>query len=944
MRLEPSAPDPDEILALLATYPAGVSREAQLRRYAGGAEALAQALAAAADDLVHQDAPRARRLAQAALELAEPLGQPAGLARALRSLVQALAAVGQFEAALPLSLRAYELYESAGLTVEATRTLLGRAHVLAALGRYDDARAAAEQARRTFSQAGEVVLAGVAAMNLGNIHLRLDRPAAAEALYREARAAFAREGAADWLAQADFNLGNALMQLDRPAEAAEAFAQALPFFEGRGQAVAVAMLHANLGFLELRQCRYPAALQRYQQARDTFRALGMDQDVVQMDMEIAGVYLDVNLLAEAGAAFQQAAQVFERAGQRYEAGLALAQLALTRIRQRQFTRAANALDQARQIFDQEANAVRQRTCDLYGALLHLAQANWTAAYAEALQAAAGLAEPGLAARRGLAYVTAARAALAEGGLEQAGAHLSAAAECLAGLSLPTLTYHVEHWRGRLLLAEGRAGAAQAALEAAAAAADRVRQTLPGDLLRSAYREDKLGAHQALAALLLSDAAAGQVERAFDVIERAKALALAERLSQAPARDALASTEADELERRRAQLNWYYSAYTDGHPESARSDRQALGAALRAAEREWLEFQMRRDLLTAGQWAADAALTTLGEAQARLGAEEALLQYFVADGEVLALLIRDTRVEVRRNLSSESAVTALIERLRAHFARYGLQPLHAHPHAAQLEATSRAYLRQLFEGLVAPLAASLPRRLTVLPHGVLHYVPFHALLDGETFLAERLELAYAPSATLWSYCQARPRPALSSALVLAADDARAPQIAQETAAVQGLLADAHVLAGAQAAWSGLREHAAAADLIHVAAHATFREDNALFSALRLADGWVTVNDLQALSLRSALVVLTGCETGVSRVAPGDELLGLARAWLTAGAASLVVSLWPVHDASAAGWVRQFYSRLRSGLSPAAAVREAQLAVRQAWPDPYYWAPFVTIGRA
>jgi CHAT domain-containing protein len=500
---------------------------------------------------------------------------------------------------------------------------------------------------------------------------------------------------------------------------------------------------------------------------------------------------------------------------------------------------------------------------------------------------------------------------------------------------------LEHWRGRLLLADGDTGSAVASLEAAARAAERVRQTLPSDLLRSAYREDKLGAYQALAGALLSAGNGSQLERAFAVIERAKALALAERISQAPAE--AAASPPDDLDQLRAQLNWYYSAYTDRHPESASGDRAALRAAIRQAERDLVEAVMRRDLRAPDPWKTEPTTVSLSEAQARLGPDEALLEYFVVDGEILAVLIRASGAEVRRNLATASAVANLGERLRAHFARYGLQTLYPRRHAAQLRRTTAAYLGQLHQSLVAPLADALPERLIIVPHGALHYIPFHALMEGETPMVERHQVSYAPSAALWAHCRDLPDRGTNSALVIAAGDQRIPHVEKEVVALQSQFAGLPVYAGADATWSRLQQAAPLADVVHVAAHAVFREDNALFSALRLADGWVTVNDLYGLRLRSALVVLTGCETGMSREAPGDELLGLSRAFLAAGAATLVASLWPVHDESAAAWAAEFYGHLRAGRSPAGAVRQAQLALLQAQPDPYYWAPFIAVGR-
>lgn len=105
----------------------------------------------------------------------------------------------------------------------------------------------------------------------------------------------------------------------------------------------------------------------------------------------------------------------------------------------------------------------------------------------------------------------------------------------------------------------------------------------------------------------------------------------------------------------------------------------------------------------------------------------------------------------------------------------------------------------------------------------------------------------------------------------------------------------------------------------------------------------VRDAYALKLRCALVTLSACETGLSALAPGDDLVGLARGLLLAGAPSLLVSLWMVDDAAAAELMTDFYRTLLSGARPAAALREAQRNLLSTHPHPFFWAPFMLIGR-
>jgi CHAT domain-containing protein len=97
------------------------------------------------------------------------------------------------------------------------------------------------------------------------------------------------------------------------------------------------------------------------------------------------------------------------------------------------------------------------------------------------------------------------------------------------------------------------------------------------------------------------------------------------------------------------------------------------------------------------------------------------------------------------------------------------------------------------------------------------------------------------------------------------------------------------------------------------------------------------------LNCGLVALSACETGISAVAPGDELIGLARGFFSAGAPTLLVSLWTVDDASTAALMSSFYTRLRAGDRPAAALRYAQCEILRDNPHPFFWSPFVLLGR-
>ena len=119
---------------------------------------------------------------------------------------------------------------------------------------------------------------------------------------------------------------------------------------------------------------------------------------------------------------------------------------------------------------------------------------------------------------------------------------------------------------------------------------------------------------------------------------------------------------------------------------------------------------------------------------------------------------------------------------------------------------------------------------------------------------------------------------------------------------------------------------------------------MFSSIRLGSGPLCVYDLYELRLAADLVTLSGCSTGLNVVVGGDEILGLVRGLLYAGARAVLLSLWDVHDMSTADFMQAFYGYSQSGSNKARALQLAMRELRERYPHPFYWAPFVLIGQA
>ena len=124
---------------------------------------------------------------------------------------------------------------------------------------------------------------------------------------------------------------------------------------------------------------------------------------------------------------------------------------------------------------------------------------------------------------------------------------------------------------------------------------------------------------------------------------------------------------------------------------------------------------------------------------------------------------------------------------------------------------------------------------------------------------------------------------------------------------------------------LRTLGASASFIHIASHGSFRRDNPMFSSIQLGDTWLSLFDIYNLKTTANLVTLSGCGTGMSSIVAGDELLGLVRGFLYAGARSLVVSLWDAHDRTTAEMMAIFYRNIASGKTVAASLRAAKLEI-------------------
>jgi CHAT domain-containing protein len=837
----------------------------------------------------------------------------------------------------------------------AASTQVSKLIALAMLGRYDEAVETGLRARDRFLEHGDTVAAGKVENNIGNIYFRRDLYREAEQFQLAARARLAAAGELRALAKLDNCLANTHVALHRFRSAETLYQQALRYAEGAGLTATLAEIEGNMGNFALSQGRYDRALDMLERSRRRYAALGMPHQSAVAELELADAHLELNLAAEALAVYRRVAPAFAELGMRAEQARALAQGGRAALVAGDTRGAHELLERARKLYAAEGNLVGEAYVTLTEAQLSLAEGDYALTAVLAAQAEEPLARAGAWRRMLLARWLRGEAARAQGQERLAQILLDATLKEAEQQALPQVAERCHTSLGLLAAARGESARAEESFRRAVSLIEDLREPLPAEEFRTAFVADKLAPYDELVRLCLSNEEGPRVAEAFAYAERARSRALVEMMSGGTAvhprpRDEFEAELFAQLDQLREELNWFYSrinrppAAPSGEAPRTAAAMQSLHDAVR--ERETRTLEIMRQLQQRGGHVALGRTEPLDIAclQRSLGPDTALVEYTSLDGELLAFVVKGDSIEVVRGLADEREVAEALGQFRFQIGslRYGAARMRTH--LAPLSERARRHLRTLYDLLlrrVEPLLGA--RRLVVVPHRALHYVPFHALDDGEGYVVERREVSYAPSAGVLRHCLAKPPAKFESALLMGVADEQTPRVREELAALAPLFAEATTLIDDDATVSALREQSARADVLHLACHGQFRPDSPLFSSLKLADGWLTARDAYTLDTRAGLVALSACETGVSAVAPGDELLGLVRGFLYAGAPTLLLSLWTVDDEATAELMRDFYTSLRAGARPAAALRSAQLRQMRERPHPFFWSPFVITGR-
>ncbi len=507
-----------------------------------------------------------------------------------------------------------------------------------------------------------------------------------------------------------------------------------------------------------------------------------------------------------------------------------------------------------------------------------------------------------------------------------------------------------------------------------------RSLLQSEEYKQSFFEGGLDAYVSMIGVLLES---GRADAAFNYSERARSRSFLDLLGNKAQLSRLTSGLLEEERALQARIA-ASKARLAGDEAEAVTDRKGLQRDLADAEKAYTAFLVRvrkQDKEQASLMAVEPL--TLKEVQNLLDPATTLVEYFVTDSEVYVWVVEKDKLHFQKVGLAKDKLAGLVKTLRESIFALGERDKFNELSAG------------LHKSLIAPVLPHVTgKELIIVPHDVLHYLPFHALVgpDGR-YLIEKYPIYYLSSASLLQFVKEKRRAHGDLSAVLAqarnvlafgnpdlGDPDKDLEFAElEAQEVKAAYPETSVYLRKEATEEKSKALSPNHDIIHFATHAELNENDPLSSAVLLAksdkeDGRLEVREIFGMDLKANLVVLSGCETGLGKLSTGDELVGLTRAFIYAGTPSVVASLWKVDDSSTAHLMSSFYKNLKT-MTKVEALRQAQLALIRgkgrsdllarrgiggigrlgetpssvlpapssvSTSHPYFWAPFILVG--
>ncbi len=909
-------------------------------------------------------------------------GSLAQMGNAHRTLGEPATAVGHLR-------RALALYRKCGHLPGQAEADTDLGHALVRLGRMQEAHGHYSRALELWRKLGDASGQAMTLTGVGRLHQKQGKLQAALDAYRQAlklrRAAGDLPGEAVTLN----NLGIVYRDLGELAKTVDAYQQAVAIARETGRRDREVLYLANLAVAHMTLGELQPALDGFRQALPLARALG-DRRLEQMTLaHLADVYRDLGQPEQAREILVTALELARASESRVEEAFLLMTMGWVHLDLDRCVEArehfASALELSR-----EQGARKAELHSLRGlARCHRREQRLPEALAALDQALAISRDHGYPIAEADNLQEAGEILLAAGRPEQARDQLRVALERARELTDPIREATLRGHLARAERALGRLAEARTQVEAALDKYAEVRSAVVDPELRASFRAGRFRDWEFHVDLLMElehrRPGDGSLAAALASVERSRARGLVELLAEAGVE--IHSHVASELKQRELQnarlLAGIQSRLIAELSTTQRDEarlatlRQRLEAA--RAERLRLEREIRRQ---------DPHYATIRYPQpleldgirSLLDERTALLEYVLGEERSFLFVVTPDGLTAHQ-LAPAAAIAGSVERFRAAASRP----------SRRLRSRLSQACQRLYEQLIAPAADAIAEvdTLLIVPDRELYYLPFETLMsaDGAYLLAGRA-VAYIPSASVLSSLGRPPSAPSARRFVGFAQPfdpgVLAPETPAETApepttrgsaepfqrwswrplpgsveevrSIARLFppASAAVYADTEASEGKVKRdpQVARAHFLHFAAHGLVDDHEPAYSGLLLGadpasgeDGLLQVHEIFDLRLDAELVVLSACDTGLGKRLRGEGILGLSRAFFYAGATSLVVSLWPVADASSGELMQDFYRHLQRGAGKAEALAAAkrELIAGGRYAHPFYWAPFILLGQ-
>ncbi|MCB8980587.1 MAG: CHAT domain-containing protein [Ardenticatenaceae bacterium] len=898
------------------------------------------------DKLQWRDKEQAIAHAEAIIRLGEFCQNPRHMALGEMVLGDCIAQLGnRLQEAWEWNGRAANRYLQDGDLVGWARTCIGKIGVCIELDRIGETEKTAVLAHRVLQQFNEYDLMIRLAINLMKLQSDLGRYDQTIAIFEETLPLVTKIGIMGeiHLGYLYNNVGIAYLYQSEFHQAKHYYELAEAVWTQQNKLVARDVVYQSLAYIDRMHGNYREALKRL---HGILRRMTEQQSIykVHVQMHIVECYFFLNRIEEA---YTMAIEMMRGLAQLHDAfpndlAQALRYLGMAQGRLGLYERAEQRFEQAIDIFTSlQAEAWRQFTRLLRGELA-LLQDQFLLAQTLGKETAVFFAETGQRERQTRALMLQAQAAFGLQEWRSSAGMGRAVWQHAKMLNNPILLYRAHLLLGKISRENGRYHQAKRHFLAANLAIWRLRGQLTISL-RGDFMADKSEALHAHLQLLFQQ---NQTVDAYEIVERGKSQLLRQylnnrqRLLWQPNRPAIEALLAELNRAKEAHHRLYRQVHEhellkDNEPKLSSETAQEQ---LAICERQIRSLIEQLDLSHSdNQPELGFYSNVLARVQQQIP-DGAFVAEFYTDGDKVSVFVVEHEAITAVTLPiAHAKLSEHIERLLFNIRC----ALYAGDGAANLLRVTKLRGQKLYDGLFAPLQPWLERyrQVILVPYGILHYLPFNILHNGNRYFVETHELVTLPAATL--LLRSGPKAAKGALLLGYSDNGRLPHINTEVTLLGQQLETAVCI---EEACTKAQLNRPPKQILHIAAHGKHRLDQPDLSFIDLADGKLFIDDLLQQDLGYELVVLSACETGLATVKPGEELIGFGRSVLLAGAGALVASLWQVDDQLTAKQMGLFYQALQRGESKTAALQAAQVQLLQQQPDlhPAFWGAFQLVG--